>query len=191
MSKRRSKKVPKSEQQRVAEPGRAARIGSMIVRYPREFVGLFMATIATGWIFSNALFLQKGPHPAPFFAPPLKHAAPAAAATPVAPPRQQAAQQPMQAEQVPVPPPGPLRQAEPARRSDPIAALLAPTPRVAAVQKALADFAYGRVSPTGIEDLQTRAAIERFQQRRGLKVDGRISEPFLRELTKVTGRTFE
>jgi peptidoglycan hydrolase-like protein with peptidoglycan-binding domain len=47
------------------------------------------------------------------------------------------------------------------------------------------------VSPTGIEDLQTRAAIERFQQRRGLKVDGRISEPFLRELTKVTGRTFE
>jgi hypothetical protein len=190
MSKRKSRKVPKAEQQRVAEPGRAARIGSMIVRYPREFVGLFMATIATGWIFSNALFLQKGPHPAPFFAPPLKHAAPAAAATPM-PPRPQAAPQSVQVEAVPVPPPAPARQAEPARRNDPIAALLAPSPRVAAVQKALSDFAYGRVSPTGIEDLQTRAAIERFQQRRGLKVDGRISEPFLHELTKVTGRTFE
>ena len=77
------------------------------------------------------------------------------------------------------------------RRNDPIAALLAPSPRVAAVQKALTDFAYGRVGATGLEDLQTRAAIERFQQARGMKVDGRISEPFLRELAKVTGRTFE
>jgi len=190
MSKRKSRKVPKSEQQRVAEPGRAARIGGMIVRYPREFVGLFMATIAMGWIFSNALFLQTGPHPAPFFVPPLKHAATAVAATP-GPPRPQAVPQPAQLEAVPVPLPAPARQGEPARRNDPIAALLAPTPRVTAVQKALSDFAYGRVSPTGVEDLQTRAAIERFQQQRGLKVDGRISEPFLRELTKVTGRAFE
>lgn len=182
--------MPRSEQQRVAEPGRAARIGSMIVRYPREFVGLFMATIAIGWIFSNALFLQKGPHPAPFFAPPLKHAALAIPAAPVAP-RPQAAPEPVQAEQVPVPLPAPARQAEPARRNDPIAALLAPSPRVAAVQKALSDFAYGRVGKTGVEDLRTRAAIEQFQRERGLKVDGRISEPFLRELTKVTGRTFE
>ena len=190
MSKRKSRKVPKSEQQRVAEPGRAARIGGMIVRYPREFVGLFMATIAMGWIFSNALFLQTGPHPAPFFVPPLKHAATAVAATP-GPPRPQAVPQPAQLEAVPVPLPAPARQGEPARRNDPIAALLAPSPRVAAVQKALSDFAYGRVGKTGVEDLRTRAAIEQFQRERGLKVDGRISEPFLRELTKVTGRTFE
>ena len=184
MSKRKSKKVPRSEQQRVAEPGRAARLGGMIVRYPRESVGLLMATVATGWIFSNALFLQKGPHPAPFFAAPLKHAGVAAA-----PPRPQMLPQPVNV--VPVPLPAPARHAEPVRRNDPIAALLAPSPRVAAVQKALTDFAYGRVGATGLEDLQTRAAIERFQQARGMKVDGRISEPFLRELAKVTGRTFE
>jgi peptidoglycan hydrolase-like protein with peptidoglycan-binding domain len=39
-----------------------------VVQHPREFVGLLMATIATGWIFANALFMQKGPHPAPIFA---------------------------------------------------------------------------------------------------------------------------
>ena len=50
------------------EPGRAARFGLAIAHHPRETVGLLMATIATGWIFANALFMQKGPHPAPIFA---------------------------------------------------------------------------------------------------------------------------
>ena len=41
----------------------------IITRYPREFVGLTVATAAVATIFINALFLQKGPHPAPIFAP--------------------------------------------------------------------------------------------------------------------------
>ena len=39
-----------------------------IGRHPREFVGIVMGTIAIFAIFINALFLQKGPHPAPIFA---------------------------------------------------------------------------------------------------------------------------
>ena len=165
-----------SNRERAIEDGRIARLGATIVRHPREFVGLLMASIATGWIFTNALFLQKGPHPAPFFAAP-KHA------RPLAP---QAANA-----MVPMPTAAPTRHAEPVRRNDPIAALLAPSPRMLAVQQALAVFAYGPVSPTGVYDLQTRAAIERFQRARGLPVDGQANERTLRELTKLTGSAFE
>lgn len=45
------------------------RIGGLISRYPREFVGIIMATAAVTAIFVNALYLQKGPHPAPIFKP--------------------------------------------------------------------------------------------------------------------------
>ena len=43
-------------------------IGPLISRYPRESVGILMATAAVAAIFANALFMQKGPHPAPIFA---------------------------------------------------------------------------------------------------------------------------
>jgi len=156
---------------------RAARIGMFIVQHPRESVGLLMATIATGWIFANALFLQKGPHPAPIFAPPKQMAVPVAPVKPVV------VAQPVNA--VPVP------AAAPQRRNDPIAALLAPTPRIRAVQQALALYAYGPVSETGVYDPQTRDALMRFQDARGLTPNGQIDERTLRELAKLTGRSFE
>jgi peptidoglycan hydrolase-like protein with peptidoglycan-binding domain len=84
-----------------------------------------------------------------------------------------------------------VRHVEPVRPNDPIAALLAPTPRLIAVQQALADFAYGPVAPTGVYDPQTRAAVERFEKARGLPVDGQLGPRFLRELATVAGRTFE
>ena len=46
----------------------AGRLAAAISRHPREFVGIVMATVAIFAIFVNALFLQKGPHPAPIFA---------------------------------------------------------------------------------------------------------------------------
>jgi hypothetical protein len=161
---------------------RAARIGLLIVQHPREFVGLVMATVATGWIFTNALFLQKGPHPAPIFAPPKQAAVPVA---PVKPAMMQ------QVNAVPMPQAAPLRQAEPQRRGDPIAALLAPTPRIRAVQQVLALYAYGPVSETGVFDPQTRNALVRFQEARGLPQTGQVDERTLRELSKLTGRSFE
>ena len=83
MPKRKSKKVPKADTARMEADSRAARIGMFIVQYPRESVGLLMATIATGWIFANALFLQKGTHPAPIFAPPKQMAVPIAPVKPM------------------------------------------------------------------------------------------------------------
>src|SRR5882757_5375125 len=48
--------------------GGAGRLAAAIGSHPREFVGGLMATIAVVSISTNALFLQKGPHPAPIFA---------------------------------------------------------------------------------------------------------------------------
>ena len=75
--------------------------------------------------------------------------------------------------------------------NDPIAALIAPTQQILAVQRALADFGYGQIKPTGIYDPATKAAIEKFERDRRLPVTGVISEPLIRELSAVTGRPLE
>lgn len=79
---------------------------------------------------------------------------------------------------------------QPARR-DPIAELIAPSPRVVAIQRALSDFGYGQIKPTGTYDAPTRAAIEKFERDRKLPVTGQISDRFVRELAGMTGRPLE
>ncbi len=76
-------------------------------------------------------------------------------------------------------------------RNDQIAALLAPNPRVVAVQRALTDFGYGPVKPTGRNDTETRAAIERFEKARRRPVTGQISDLLVRDLATMTGRPLE
>lgn len=84
------------------------------------------------------------------------------------------------------------RDAAPApARSDPIAAALAPSNRIIAIQHALADFGYGQIKPTGVVDPDTKAAIERFQRDRGMPVDGSMSDGFVRALAAMTGRPLE
>lgn len=233
-------------------------IGRLIAAHPREFVGVLLGGTATVIIFANALVMQKGPHPAPFFAArPAVVAAPAPPPAPViaqptrVPPVQAlppVAQQPAapvlnrvqtiaeiqreltrrgfydgtadgiwgaktdagardfaQASGVKVDPNAPeelLRAMQaststaaapvpqPARR-DPIAELIAPAPRVLAVQRALADFGYGQIKPTGTFDAATRTAIEKFERDRKLPVTGQISDRFVRELSAMTGRPLE
>jgi peptidoglycan hydrolase-like protein with peptidoglycan-binding domain len=75
--------------------------------------------------------------------------------------------------------------------NDPIAAMIAPSKRVLAIQRALADFGYGQIKPSGVYDQDTRATIEKFQRDRRLPVDGRISDSFVRELAAMTGRPLE
>lgn len=253
-TKNRSRKVRNAPARAQAVPaGRLAKTGHMIGRHPREFVALLMTTVATGWIFTNALFLQKGPHPAPIFAT----RAATHPAVPLAPPR------PQVTAPVPMPVPQPAlaavapeqnrgqlvsniqrelnrrgyydgivdgvwgartdaavrdfvqatgakvtadandallraivaapvkRAAAPARSNDPIAALIAPSGRMLAVQRALNDFAYGPVKPTGLYDADTRAAIERFERARGMPVTGQVSDRLVRELSSVVGRPLE
>ena len=84
--------------------------------------------------------------------------------------------------------------AEPAPRvaaRDPIADLIAPQPRVTAVQRALNDYGYGPVRATGVYGAETVAAIEKFERDRKLPVTGQISPRLMRELAALTGRPLE
>ena len=77
------------------------------------------------------------------------------------------------------------------QRNDPIAALLAPSARIVAVQRALTDFGYGPVKPTGIYDTETRGAIERFEKARRRPLTGQVSDLLVRDLAALTGRPLE
>ena len=226
----------------------AGRLAATIGRHPREFVGILMASAAVLAIFVNALFLQRGPHPAPIFAtrPTMTQAAPVAlprpraaapAVAPAAAVRSQvqivgdiqrelsrkgfydgavdgiwgaktdaAARDFVQAAGLKInaeatenllhaivasnaKAPGGRPAVPP--RNDPIAELIAPTSRVLAIQRALSDFGYGQIKPTGVYDPDTKTAIEKFERDRRLPVTGQISEPVVRELAAMTGRPLE
>jgi peptidoglycan hydrolase-like protein with peptidoglycan-binding domain len=75
--------------------------------------------------------------------------------------------------------------------ADPIAKLIAPSKRVTAVQRALSDFGYGQIKPSGVYDPDTRAAIEKFERDHKLPVTGQLSDRVVRELAAMTGRPLE
>jgi hypothetical protein len=116
----------------------------------------------------NALFLQSGPHPAPFFNAPPPLDAPAETSVAVAIPRAR--------------PPDPL----PPPKSE-----AAPAKRVIATQRALAQFGYGQIKPTGVVDGETRVAIEKFERDHKLPITGQLSERLTRELAAMTGRSLD
>ncbi len=77
-------------------------------------------------------------------------------------------------------------------RPDPLGDLIAPPPRrVTAVQRALSDFGYAQLRPTGVMNPETSAAIEKFERERKLPVTGMISDRLVRELAAMTGRPLE
>lgn len=76
-------------------------------------------------------------------------------------------------------------------RKDPIASLIAPSKRMLAIQRALAEYGYGQIKPTGVNDEDTRAAVEKFERDRGMPVDGQISDRFVRALAAMTGRPLD
>jgi peptidoglycan hydrolase-like protein with peptidoglycan-binding domain len=75
--------------------------------------------------------------------------------------------------------------------ADAIAKLISPSKRVTAVQRALTDFGYGQIKPTGVVDPETRAAVEKFERDHRLPVTGQISDRLVRELAGMTGRPLE
>lgn len=237
----------------------AGLIGGTIMRHPREFVALFMASLATLWIVINALFLQHGPHPAPIFAAPqaaapltqkeasLPSHRPAQITTPEPPAPPAARSQAQVAADIqrelrrlgsyggeidgiwgsktaaaardfvqashltlkPEPSEDLLRAAMAAQAKTAGATALPaetapgtlqeqaavkplpPSKRMIAVQRALAEFGYGQIKPTGLYDDATRAAIENFQRDHKLPVDGQLTERFTRELAAMTGRALD
>jgi peptidoglycan hydrolase-like protein with peptidoglycan-binding domain len=222
----------------------AGRIAAMVAHHPREFVAILMSTIVIFAIVTNALFLQKGPHPAPIFAArPLleketaftpRVATPShsdlgaqarvqlvsniqkelarkgfydgpadgiwgaktdaavrdflqAAGSKVSPEANESLLRAV-SNYVAKPPAGAVASTPPA---DPIARLIAPSNRIMAAQRALADFGYGQIKATGVYDPETRSAIEKFERDHHLPVTGQMSDRLMRELGAMTGRPLE
>jgi hypothetical protein len=75
-----------------------------------------------------------------------------------------------------------------AGKTDPLGDLITNTRRVAAVQRALTEYGYGQLKPTGNVGSDTSAAIQRFERERKLPVTGQMSTRLVQELGSVTGR---
>jgi len=65
------------------------------------------------------------------------------------------------------------------------------SPRVIALQRALAEFGYGQIKSSGVVDTDTQRAIERFEREHKLPVTGQVSDRVVRELAATTGRPLE
>ena len=63
--------------------------------------------------------------------------------------------------------------------------------RVAAVQRALTEYGYGQLKPTGTIGADTQAAITKFERDRKLPVTGQMSDRLVRELTERDGRPID
>ena len=83
------------------------------------------------------------------------------------------------------------RPAAPGAARDPLGDLIVSSRRVAAVQRALTEYGYGQLKPTGTAGSDTQAAIQRFERERKLPVTGHISDRVVKELATVTGRPIE
>jgi peptidoglycan hydrolase-like protein with peptidoglycan-binding domain len=78
-----------------------------------------------------------------------------------------------------------------AQRSDPIAELIGPSKKVAAVQRALSEYGFGQIQATGVMNPETETAIQKFERDRKLPVTGQVSDRLLRDLTGITGRPLD
>lgn len=63
--------------------------------------------------------------------------------------------------------------------------------RIAALQRALTEYGYGQLKPTGTIGPETLAAIQKFERARKLPVTGQVSERLVRELTAVIGHPID
>jgi Putative peptidoglycan binding domain len=199
-----------------SERGFAMRI---LLRSPKDVVAGAFAFAAVIAIIANALFLQAGRHPSPMFGSVV--AVPAVAsvlASPLPRPRPVEADaslfEPKAAETRPAEPKAAdplasLVKATSAPAAAPSNILRPPAPvpafsrnetianpppgsrRVAAVQRALTEYGYGQLKPTGTVGSDTQAAIQKFERERKLPVTGQISDRLVRELIAVTGRPIE
>ena len=184
------------------------RLWSSASHRPVDATAILCAGAASLIIVVNAIFLQSGVHPAPFFANP-SAPAPANRLTALSPiplaPNPQSPTPPRVIDMAPVraAPAARTQAATSARRNDPIGDLIgtstAPSStasvgssaRIIAVQRVLSEFGYGQLRSSGTLDEPTSAAIQKFEADRKLPVTGRLSDRLLSELATMTGRPIQ
>ncbi|MCX7309856.1 MAG: peptidoglycan-binding domain-containing protein [Afipia sp.] len=178
----------------------------VLLHSPKDTLAGAAAAIVVFGIVANALFLQPGRHPAPMFGltPLASPAVPAATQAPI--PRVRPSDAEVRSETKPVEqpvisskpslpaasaaPPRPPA-AIPALKNDPVGDLIVSTRRVAAIQRALTEYGYGQLKPTGVVGPETTAAIQKFERDRKQPVTGQISDRLIRDLVVLTGRPIE
>lgn len=158
----------------------AFRMWAKATQRPVDSAAILLAVMASIVIIINALFLQSGSHPAPFFANPK-------------PARVAGGEASRQSGSVPSRPLATAVTPQPVavRHDDPIADLIGPSPRIAAVQRVLSNYGYGQIKPSGMLDDATSAAIEKFERERRLPVTGEISDRLMRELAVMVGHPLQ
>jgi hypothetical protein len=189
----------------------------LLLHSPKDLIAGALAFAAISAIVANATFMQAGRHPSPMFGTAVS--APLAAANPLPRPRPPEASlkpadvrlaevrpaevrpaevKPAAAGSViaktsaaPVAPARPPAPIPVSSRSDPVGDLIIASRRVAAVQRALTDFGYGQLKPTGTVGSDTLAAIQKFERDRKLPITGQMSDRLVRELSAATGRAID
>jgi hypothetical protein len=177
----------------------------ILLHSPKDTAAGAVAAAIILVIIANALFLQAGRHPAPMFgsltttpgavsnsANPLPRPRPVEADTSQADSRQAETRTA-----------DPLANSVKAANVAPVGAVTRPpaaipvahtdptSRRVAAVQRALTEYGYGQLKPTGVMGSDTQAAIQKFERTRKLPVTGQVSDRLVRELTTVIGHAIE
>jgi hypothetical protein len=184
----------------------------ILLRNPKDVVVSALAFAAVVAIVTNALFLQAGRHPAPMFGSVtvMPVAAPANPLPRSRPVEADAAQlelrhaEPKSVDQltnlvkttgaVPVMPtavPRPPAAIPVYAHNDTAAIPGTGLRRVAAVQRALTEYGYGQLKPTGAVGSDTQAAIQKFERARKLPVTGQVSDRLVRELTAMIGHPID
>jgi hypothetical protein len=192
------------------ERGLAMRI---LLHSPKDTVAGALAFAAVGAIIVNAVFLQAGRHPAPMFGSITVMPASSSSANPLPRPRPVEADA-AQPESRPAEPRAvdPLANLVKTTSAAPVMSTAVPRPpaaipifshndtaaipgggsrRVAAVQRALTEYGYGQLKPTGIAGSDTQAAIQKFERTRKLPVTGQVSDRLVRELAAVIGHPID
>jgi len=174
----------------------------LFLRNPRDAVAIGAAVVAGLAIIVNALFLQPGRHPAPMFTSTVKLTPPQASPPAMSAPPKVAAVATEAASPLPKPRPSDADApvADAPKSPDPMGNLvratsMPPAPssssRVAAVQRALTDYGYGQLKPTGTIGADTQAAIRRFERERKMPITGQMSDHLVRELALATGKPIQ
>lgn len=185
---------------------------------PKDVIAGALALAAIVAIIANALLMQAGRHPAPMFGtvtvmPAVASSVPA---SPLPRPRPVEVDVPLPEPRPADPKAAELKAADPltnlvkttstvqpananiprppmtvpvSTRVDSVPA--SPSHRVAAVQRALTEYGYGQLKPTGVIGADTQAAIQKFERARKLPVTGQVSERLVRELASMIGHPVE